>query len=350
MRETLAVKYRPKTFEDVCGQTNQIKILENQLKTGQHKNAYLFAGYSGCGKTTLARIFAKELNKGKGQPIELDAARNNSVDDIRSMIDDSSYKSMDSEYRIYILDEAHQLSASAWSALLKVLEEPPSKTIFILCTTDPQKIPMTILNRVQRFDFKKIDDRLIKERLNYIIRMEEERIDPEAHEKDIPIIDISKESLDYIIKLSNGGMRDAIALLDKCLSYSHSLDVDEVTSALGISSYDDLIMFMKLIKDKDRKGLLDLINSLSNNGIDLKQNLKQFYLFLVDVCKYLLTEDVEMTKIPSIYESEIKEFNYKFCLYLLEEFMIIYETLKWEDSIKELLTAKVLVLTKEEKN
>ena len=172
MAEALATRYRPKTFDDVTEQGSVKTILQQQLDSGEIQHAYLFCGGAGTGKTTCARIFASEINKGKGNPLELDAASNNSVDDVRNIIQQSKVKSMDSEYRIFILDEVHALSSNAWQALLKLLEEPPAKAIFIMCTTNPEKIPRTILSRVQRFDFKRISQQGIVDRLRHIIEEE----------------------------------------------------------------------------------------------------------------------------------------------------------------------------------
>ena len=172
MAEALATKYRPKTFDDVTEQSSVKIILQQQISSGEIQHAYLFCGGAGTGKTTCARIFANEINKGQGNPMELDAASNNSVDDIRNIIQQAKVQSMDSEYRIFILDEVHALSNNAWQALLKILEEPPKKAIFIMCTTNPEKIPKTILSRVQRFDFKRISQQVIVDRLKYIIEQE----------------------------------------------------------------------------------------------------------------------------------------------------------------------------------
>ena len=168
----LATKYRPMSFEDVTEQSSIKIILQEQIDSHSVKNGYLFVGSAGTGKTTCARIFAKEINKGEGVPIEMDAASNNSVEDVRSIIAQAQTKSLDSEYKIFIIDECHSLSNSAWQAMLKTLEEPPAKSIFIFCTTDPQKIPKTILSRVQRYDFQRISQKGIVDRLKYIIEQE----------------------------------------------------------------------------------------------------------------------------------------------------------------------------------
>lgn len=206
--QTSAVKYRPKSWEDLTEQEYIKTILENQIVTNSIKNAYLFTRSStAAGKTTSARIFANKINEGKGNPIEVDAASNNGVEQIRVIIDDAKFKPLDSKYKIYILDECHMLSTGAWNAMLKLLEEPPKTTIFILCTTDPQKIPKTILSRVQRYDFNKISLDGIVERLRYIILEENKLIEKQARKQefiDIVEIEFEEEALQYIAKVSEG--------------------------------------------------------------------------------------------------------------------------------------------------
>ena len=170
--KALAIKYRPKTWNDVSEQNSTKIILQQQLESGEVKNAYLFCGPAGCGKTTCARIFANDINKGEGNPIELDAASNNGVEDVRNIIQQAKTKSLDSEYKIFIIDECHALSNSAWQAMLKIIEEPPAKSIFIFCTTNPERIPKTILSRVQRYDFNRISTEGIVNRLKYILEQE----------------------------------------------------------------------------------------------------------------------------------------------------------------------------------
>lgn len=171
-KESLAVKYRPHSFEDLTEQSAVKDILENQIKTKTFQHGYLFTGPAGTGKTTSARIFASMINDGKGNPIEVDAASNSGVDNIRQIIEDAKRKPLDAEYKIFIVDECHSLSNGAWQALLKTLEEPPKFTIFIFCTTDPQKVPATILSRVQRYNFQKISNEGIVKRLEDICKME----------------------------------------------------------------------------------------------------------------------------------------------------------------------------------
>ena len=169
MSKALAIKYRPQNFSQLTEQSAVVTILTNQIETNTIKHGYLFAGGAGTGKTTSARIFANMINKGAGTPIELDAASNNSVEDIRRLTEDAQTQSIDSEYKVFVIDECHSLSNQAWQAMLKTLEEPPAKAIFIFCTTNPEKIPQTILSRVQRYNFQRISQEGILTRLEYIL-------------------------------------------------------------------------------------------------------------------------------------------------------------------------------------
>lgn len=201
--QSLAVKWRPKDWEDLTEQEYIKIILQNQINTQTIKNAYLFCGPAGCGKTTSARIFANKINDNKGLPIEIDAASNNGVEQVRTIIEDAKFKPLDSNYKIYIMDECHMLSTGAWNAMLKLLEEPPKTTIFILCTTDPQKIPATILSRVQRYDFQKISFEGIVNRLKYIIE-QENRETNETVDTTLDKIKYEIEALQFIAKCSEG--------------------------------------------------------------------------------------------------------------------------------------------------
>ena len=224
----LATKYRPKKFENIVCQDNVKIVLQNQIDTNEFKQAYLFCGSAGTGKTTSARIFANEINKGEGRIIEIDGASNNGVDNIRNLIDNCKMKSLDGTYKVFIIDEVHMLSIGAFNALLKILEEPPKGTIFILCTTDPQKIPATILSRVQRFDFKRIPTQRIMNRLTYIIEKENQTRTEQ--------IEYTDEALQYIAQLAEGGMRDAITKLDTVLGFTQNITSEAFIKCLGLTS------------------------------------------------------------------------------------------------------------------
>ncbi|MBP5710573.1 MAG: DNA polymerase III subunit gamma/tau [Bacteroidales bacterium] len=289
---SLAVKYRPKKFEDVVGQSATVRILQNQLRDNEIKQAYLFIGSAGCGKTTCARIFANELNKGIGSPIELDAASHNSVDDIRELTKQAQMQSMAGEYKVFILDELHMLSGGAWAALLKLIEEPPAKTVFIGCTTNPEKIPKTILSRCQRFDFRRMQNWEIEQRLEYIVR--QEYIDST----------FDAESLEFIAKQANGGMRDAITLLDKCLSYSPDLTLDNVVKALGTVGYETYIDLFENLYYNDTDDAVRLIEKVYSDGVDLKQFVDDFCWFVSDILKYYLTKTFDYLLVPQTVEIE----------------------------------------------
>lgn len=292
--KSLAIKYRPQTWEDVTEQGSTKIILQQQLASHEIKNAYLFCGPAGCGKTTCARIFAHDINDGQGNPIELDAASNNSVDDVREIIQQAQTKSLDSEYKIFIIDECHALSNSAWQAMLKLIEEPPAKSIFIFCTTDPQKIPKTIISRVQRYDFQRISLHGIDDRLHVILEQEGYRL------KD-RVVD---EAIEYIAKIADGGMRDAITLMDKCLSYSKDLTLENVVNALGTVDYDVMIKLSSAVLESNMRDSIAVIEQLYASGKDLKQFVKQYIQFLLDVQKYDIAELWDYMTIPKLAEYE----------------------------------------------
>lgn len=288
--ESLAIKYRPHSFDEVVEQSATKVILQQQLESGEIKNAYLFVGSAGTGKTTCARIFANEINKGKGSPIELDAASNNSVDDVREIIQQSKTTSIDSEYKVFIMDEVHALSNSAWQAMLKVLEEPPKKSIFILCTTDPQRIPKTILSRVQRYDFQRISQKGIAQRLVNILKQENYQGDNGK---------VLDEAVTYLAKIANGGMRDALTMLDKCLAYSTELTMDNVLKALGIANYTYMmnLLYGRVYQDSQQE--LEVINQVYMSGCDMKQFIKDFTNFVLDFCKYSIGVSASFYSCPN---------------------------------------------------
>ena len=318
---TLAVKYRPLSFEDVCGQENVITILNNQLKEKSFKNCYLFCGPSGTGKTTLSRIFAKKLNNGSGSIIEIDAASNNGVDDVRTIIKDAQFMPLDGAYKVYILDECHLFSVGAWNAMLKLIEEPPAKTLFMFCTTDPQKIPATILGRVQRYNLTKISDDKIISRLKFILKEEN-------------ITTYQDSALQLIAKLNKGGMRDSIAMMEKCLGYSNNLTIENITKALGIVSYEVMINILNVIYEHNQTKLLSLIDSIYEQGIDLKLFIFDLLKFSLDIVKYKLANNYELSNLPSGYQTDIDniKLNKEQLSNLIEGLVKLNASIKYESN------------------
>ena len=351
--KSLAVIYRPQTFDDVVEQDSIKLILSEQLKTNTQKNSYLFTGGAGTGKTTCARIFAKMINNQQGEPIEIDAASNNGVENVRDIINDAKFKSLNSEFKVYIIDECHMLSNGAWNAMLKILEEPPAKTIFIFCTTDPQKIPNTIISRVQRYDFKRISYDGIRNRLIKIIDEENKSIikysgiTSEGEEEWLPLFLYEEDAIDYIAKLADGGMRDAITMMDKCFSFNNNLTVENIVKALGTVNYEDMIKLTHYIYIQDSKGIIDSIEELYRSGADLKYFIKQYNNFILDLCKYSLFNSFEYIQIPKIYEESLMVYNlgvYINNMAILDKVMKLSNDLRWETMPKVLIQSVLLTL------
>ena len=337
MALSLATKYRPKTFEDVVGQEWVVKILKKQIERNEIKNCYLFCGTSGTGKTTLARIVANEINKGKGSPIEIDAASNSGVDNVSIIIDSSNTKSISGEYRIYIIDEAHALSNTAWQAFLKTLEEPSAKSIFMFCTTEVQKVPETILNRVQRFDLTKLNINQIYQRLCYICEQEGFKYEPEA--------------LHYISKLSKGRMRDAIASLEKVASLNSFIKLDDTNAILDGIDYKTMFGLTNFIIDRKVKEVLDLINFIDVQGKDIRVFINNYIDFILDVNKYLVLESISNLDIPDYHIEDLKytvQFNgsKEFFLNALEELIKLKETIRYDSNPRTALEITCLKLCK----
>ena len=333
--EALATKYRPRTFNDVVCQDNIKKVLTNQLDTGEIKQAYLFCGSAGTGKTTSARIFANDVNGGKGKPIEIDGASNNGVDNIRSIIDDCRMKSLDSKYKVYIIDEVHMLSIGAFNALLKVLEEPPKGVIFILCTTDPHKIPATILSRLQRFDFKRIPQFDIVQRLQYILQQEGN-------------ITYHIEALEYIAKLADGGMRDAIMKLDTVIGYTNNITLQAVLDCLGITNYEHLVAIVQGIINKQPNEPIQIIDKIYRDGKDLKLFVKDLNKFVLDLCKLSITRNKELTMIPTDIMRKCIHIATNIPKYelvdILDAINNLLDKIKYEQNPKNLIESELIIL------
>lgn len=344
-KESLAVKYRPKVFEDMTEQSAIKDILMNQLETKTFQHGYLFTGPAGTGKTTSARIFANMINNGKGNPIEVDAASNSGVDNIRQIIEDAKRKPLDAEYKIFIVDECHSLSNGAWQALLKTLEEPPKFTIFILCTTDPQKIPNTILSRVQRYNFQKISNDGIANRLSAILIMESE----EANECGCDgAYDWNAEAIEYIAKVSNGGMRDAITLMDKCLSLSPDLTLENVLKTIGGEDYNTFILFLTALQNKEKGTAVTTIENVYNAGKDVKQFMKDFAKFVLEVEKYALYKNFDYISLPNTLVNELEQLIDDSLFDVMDFVVSLNSQIKWDSDPKTLIELSILIYCNKE--
>lgn len=342
-KTALAIKYRPTSFNNMTEQSAIKDILENQIKTKTFQHGYLFTGPAGTGKTTSARIFANMINDGKGNPIEVDAASNSGVDNVRQIIDDAKRKPLDAEYKIFIVDECHSLSNGAWQALLKTLEEPPKFTIFIFCTTDPQKIPATILSRVQRYNFQKISNEGIVKRLEDICIHENSQDYDDPDLRDIGDILRRPEALEYIAKVSSGGMRDAITLLDKCLSLSHDVTLENVLKTIGGEDYSTFITFLSALEGKVKVSAVRIIENVYNTGKDVKQFMKDFAKFVLEVGKYALYKNFNYISLPNTLENELEQLIDDSLFDIMAFVVSLNSQIKWDNDPKTLIELSILI-------
>ena len=285
--------YRPQTFEEVAGQKHIIRTLRNALANNKIAHAYLFCGPRGTGKTTMAKLFAKALNCEQGigcqcnecsnckeviegshpDVIEIDAASNNGVEQVRDLIDKVNYLPIKGRYKVYIIDEVHMMTDNAFNALLKTLEEPPAHVIFILATTEPHNIIPTILSRYQRYDFTKVADADIEERMITVLQKENVQYD--------------KDAVRAIISLADGGMRDALSILDQILADSNNtLSVQDVYSIFGLISNKEKIELIKDINSGDVSRTLERVKAFSEGGVDitrLTQDILEILILMLSV-------------------------------------------------------------------
>lgn len=301
-------KYRPLTFSEVSGQEHITETLKGELRAGKISHAYLFTGTRGTGKTSCAKILARAVNclsLADGDPcceceacrlalseeatdiVEMDAASNNGVDDIRILREQITFTPSVLKYRVYIIDEVHMLSNQAFNALLKTLEEPPEHVIFILATTEVHKLPATILSRCQRFDFHRIENSKIVERIFYIA-------DKEG-------FTVTNEAANLIAAAADGGMRDALSILDLCLSGSDEITEQTVTTALGMSGNEYLTRFAESFLDGDAESALTLIDELHKNSIDMLRLATDLSSYFRDI---MIVKTVSSEKKPVVCSSE----------------------------------------------
>ena len=295
-------KFRPQEFEDVKGQEHIVTTLKNQIKADRIGHAYLFCGTRGTGKTTVAKIFAKAVNcehPVDGSPcgkcpacqgiaagtsmnvIEIDAASNNGVDNIRQIREEVSYRPTEGKYKVYIIDEVHMLSAGAFNALLKTLEEPPAYVIFILATTEAHKIPITILSRCQRYDFHRISIDTITDRLAELMRTEQ--------------VDVEERALRYVAKAGDGSMRDALSLLDQCIAFhlGEKLTYENVLEVLGAVDTEVFSALLRQVLAKDVTGAIRTVDHLVDQGRELGQMVNDFTWYMRNLLLIQSADDME---------------------------------------------------------
>ena len=307
-------KYRSKTFEEIVGQEPIVKTLKNALLQNKVAHAYLFSGPRGTGKTSIARLFAKALNCEQGlghqcnvcenckamnnnshpDVIEIDAASNNSVDDARSLIEKVRYSPMLGKYKVYIIDEVHMMSSSAFNALLKTLEEPPSYVVFILCTTEPHKVLPTIVSRCQHYEFKKIDDKDLIKLIKKVLLNEG--------------VSASDEAIHLITELANGGARDALSLLDQIIAYSDKkIEVSDIEQIFGLTSTSDKITLLKFISKGDTLNVLNKFNQFISKNVDVERLVSELLVILKDILIYQKTKNIDL--LISLNEISVKELS-----------------------------------------
>ncbi len=295
-------KFRPAEFADVKGQDHIITTLQNQIRADRIGHAYLFCGTRGTGKTTVAKIFAKAVNcehPVDGSPcgecgmcraiaegtsmnvIEIDAASNNGVDNIREIREEVAYRPTEGRYKVYIIDEVHMLSIGAFNALLKTLEEPPEYVIFILATTEVHKIPITILSRCQHYDFKRISIETITDRMKELMDTEH--------------VEIEDRALRYIAKAADGSMRDALSLLDQCIAFymGQKVTYDNVLEVLGAVDTDVFSRLLRRVIDRDVPGVLDIVDDLVMQGRELTQLAADFTWYLRNLLLVKTSDNIE---------------------------------------------------------
>lgn len=336
---SLATKYRPTTLNEVMGQDITKQILSKQIERKQYSNCYLFAGPSGDGKTTLGRILASNINDNKSKPIEIDAASNNGVDNVREIVESAKERSLDGSYKIFIIDECHLITSQGWGAFLKCIEETPKYTIFIFCTTDPFKVPEAIKNRCMRFNLTRVSATLIAQRLKYICRCEN--------------IVIEDQALQYIAKTANGSVRNAISNLEYVSQLNKAITIEDVMGLLNSYNYSDLFNLVNSIIDKREDVIINEVEKLNNQGVNLNKFVNELVNFVLELDKYCCFRDIKYTNLSEDLLEDVKyacgvcetpEQSTKFYNNLLDNLLDIQFKLKGEDNVVYLLEALLLQL------
>lgn len=352
--QALYRKYRPTNFDEVVGQTHIIQTLKNAIVQNRIAHAYLFCGPRGTGKTSIAKIFAKTLNCTNSQDapcgvcenckmaangshpdiIEIDAASNNGVDEVRNLIDKVKYAPMQGKFKIYIIDEVHMMTSGAFNALLKTIEEPPAHVIFIFATTEPNKVLPTIISRCQRFDFNKVSMHDIKHRLSVVCKNEG--------------IEIDENGLTLIAQLADGGMRDALSILDQCVAYCSShIDVNDIRKIYGVVTSEDIGKLFYSVYKKDVDSFVKDIQKYSDMGMDIKRLTADFIHMLKD--SLILDYSENSTLVSDMNKDMIRKYfklaPINFRIKCMEELMDTYNKYTYASNALDYLEASLLKIS-----
>lgn len=349
--QALYRKYRPSNFDEVVGQQPIIQTLKNAIVQNRIAHAYLFCGPRGTGKTSIAKIFAKMLNcedesnkpcgkcinckmvQNGSHPdiIEIDAASNNGVDEVRNLIDKVKYAPMQGKYKVYIIDEVHMMTTGAFNALLKTIEEPPAHVVFILATTEPNKVIPTIISRCQRFDFNKVSQKDIEKRLSIVCKEEKIEIDPEA--------------ISLIAQLADGGMRDSLSILDQCIAYcSSNITVDNVREIYGVLTTSDIGKLFEHLYAHEVDALIQQIQECSDKGMDLKKLTSDFITLLKEsiILDYSSNSQLVSNTHKEVIEKYLLKSPSPFRFNVLNELMDVFNKYNYASNVLDYLETALL--------
>ena len=341
---SLANTYRPRTWDDVVEQGLTVQILKSVCSDPSLPcRNFLLTGSQGVGKTTLSKIAARSLNGGEdGEIIEVDAATNGTAEAIRELTQQAKTYPLSGNVKTIILDECHALSSAAWSALLSTIENQPARTCWFFCTTNPEKIPKTILSRVQQFQLSKISLQGIIDRMKYVLDQEIAKGSK---------ISYTDDGVAFIAKLANGGLRDALTLLDKTLMYSRDITTESVTASLVMFDYNDFFDMLSAVAKHDNEKIAEVIDRVYNSGTNFVKWFDDLHSFVLNVAKYIVVRDINRTMIPSHYADKLSKYtmsHYTVCLRLANVLISLCQELRTTNYQQEVALTRLLSVPKKE--